>query len=256
MLEFNELENIARLKHLSLKNAEKDYLQDLILFGLSSNINRELIFKGGTCLYKIYKLDRFSEDLDFNLARPIDIRNIMEKILRDFSLLNIKANLKEFKKYKNEINIKMLFNGPLYKGARESQCFIPLNISLKEKISSEPRKEMIISLYKEIPNFEIFAMDENEILAEKVRAILTREKARDIYDLWFLIMKKKAIFDMGLINKKLRLYNLKFDKKEFIDSIDAKKGWWDLDLKNLIIHELPNFDIVRKDIINYLITYK
>jgi predicted nucleotidyltransferase component of viral defense system len=63
MLNYEELENIAKLKRLSLKNGEKDYLQDLLLFIIYSNVGEELIFKGGTCLYKIYKLNRFSEDL-------------------------------------------------------------------------------------------------------------------------------------------------------------------------------------------------
>jgi len=141
----------------------------------------------------------------------------------------------------------------LYKGTKESQCFIPLNISLKEKILSEPKKEILTSLYKEIPTFEVYAMNEKEILAEKIRAILTREKPRDIYDLWFLIAKRETPLDMNLINKKLKLYNISFSKDEFIKSINRKKGLWNLDLKNLIVSELPNFDIVRENIISKII---
>ena len=60
MLGTEELEDIARLKRLSLINAEKDYLQDILLFSIYSIVGRELVFKGGTCLYKIYKINRFS----------------------------------------------------------------------------------------------------------------------------------------------------------------------------------------------------
>lgn len=247
MLTYDELENIARLKRLSLINAEKDYLQNLILFSIYSIAGKELIFKGGTCLYKIYKLDRFSEDLDFTLTERLDIKKIAEKIISDLMLLNIKGKVKEIKEYPNEINVRLLFNGPLYKGSKETQCFIPLNMSMKENILTEPKREFIVSLYKEIPNFYVFAMSEDEILAEKIRAIMSRLKPRDIYDLFFLL-NKDAKFDINLVNKKLSLYHLKFDKKEFISRIEKMRGLWQIDLKNLISSELE-FDKAKKIIL-------
>ena len=248
MLDYKELENIARLKRLSLRNAEKDYLQDLLLFSIYSNVGKELIFKGGTCLYKIYKLNRFSEDLDFTLAKNIDIKKISNKIISDLALLNVVGKIKEIKEYKNEINVRLLLNGPLFRGNKETQCFIPLNISIKEKVLLNPEKEFIIPLYKEIPNFELFAMEEKEILAEKVRAIFTRMKPRDIYDLWFLVIRKNAKFDVELINKKLSLYNLKFNLINLKKRIEIMRGLWNIDMKNLIIDEAPDFDKIRKEL--------
>lgn len=246
MLSYNELENIARLKRLSLQNAEKDYLQNLVLFSIYSNIGNELIFKGGTCLYKIYKLDRFSEDLDFTLNGKIDIKEITGKIISDLLLLNIKGKIKEIKEYPNEINVRMLFNGPLYKGNKETQCFIPLNISLRENILLEPKKATISSFYKEIPFFEIFAMDEQEILAEKIRAILMRDKARDIYDLHFLFQLTN--FNISLTNKKLSIHNKKFDKNEFIKKLNKMKTLFYIDLKSLLNKEL-DFEKIKNEII-------
>ncbi|MDP3027125.1 MAG: nucleotidyl transferase AbiEii/AbiGii toxin family protein [Nanoarchaeota archaeon] len=248
MLGYEELEDIARLKRLSLVNAEKDYLQELVLFSIYSNAGKELVFKGGTALYKIYKLNRFSEDLDFTLTKKLDIEKLANKIISDLMLLNIKVSIKEIKEYRNEINVRLLLKGPLYKGSKERQCFIPLNISKREQ-TLEPKKESLISLYKEIPNFDIFIMSEQEILAEKIRAIFTRQKPRDIYDLWFLLIKKNIIPDINLINTKLSIYSLKFDFKEFESRIEKMKGLWQIDLKNLILEELPDFDKVKKEII-------
>ncbi len=62
-----ELTRIAKTKHLTVRNAEKDYLLELLLFALSDD-RRSLAFKGGTALYKFYNLNRFSEDLDFDLV--------------------------------------------------------------------------------------------------------------------------------------------------------------------------------------------
>ncbi|MBU3906785.1 MAG: nucleotidyl transferase AbiEii/AbiGii toxin family protein [Nanoarchaeota archaeon] len=249
MLTYEKLEQIARLKRLSLNSTEKDYLQNLILFSIYSNVGKELVFKGGTCLYKIYKLDRFSEDLDFT-AKNFDAKKIADKIIKDLILLNIKGKIKEIKEYRNEINVRLIFNGPLYRGSKETQCFIPLNISLREQLLLEPKKEYITSLYKELPNFYVFAMNEKEILAEKIRAIFMRQKPRDVYDLYFLL-EKGAEFDMGLINKKLSLYNLKFDLKELKNRIEKMKGFWQTDLKNLMI-KAPEFEEVRGEIIKHI----
>jgi len=249
MLEYKELEDIARLKRISLVNAEKDHIQNLILYSIYSRAGKEFIFKGGTCLYKIYKLNRFSEDLDFTLTERKNTEQFAQKILYDLSLFNVNGVIKEIKEHKTDINIRLLFKGPLFKGGKETQCFIPLNISLKEKASLEPVKKQIISLYSEINNFEVFAMQDKEILSEKVRAILTREKPRDVYDLWFLLNIGTGI-DFHLINEKLKLYNKSFDFDDFFNAISRKRNLWDLDLKNLIINDLPDFNNVYKEILS------
>ena len=248
MLDYKGLEYVSMLKRLSLMNTEKDYLQDLMLFSIYSHIGRELIFKGGTCLYKIYKLGRFSEDLDFTLNKRIDIKEISKKIVSDLDLLGIKSKIKEIKEYKNELNIRFILNGPLYKGNKETQCFIPLNISIKEKVLLEPEDSSVISLYKELPAFKIFTMQEREILAEKARAIFTRKKPRDIYDLWFLLVTKNTLFDVKLINEKLSLYNIKYNVKEFENKMNDMKNLWETDLKYMIIGDLPDFNKVRNEV--------
>lgn len=252
MLSYEELKNIARLKRLTLVNTEKDYLQYLILFSIYSNVGKEIVFKGGTCLHKIYKLNRFSEDLDFTMTRKIDVEKITRKIISNLMLLNIRGTIKEIKKYQRGINIRLLLNGPLYKGGKETQCFIPLNISRKEHVLLEPERKSIIPLYSEIPTFEIFVMSEEEILAEKVRAILTRQKPRDVYDLWFLLAKRKIIFDSRLIDKKLAPYGLRLDQAELRNRIERMKGLWETDLKNLIIGELPKFDLISEELFEKL----
>src|SRR3989338_2799318 len=250
MLPSEDLERIAELKGISLSNTEKDYLQDLMLFSIYSITGKELVFKGGTCLYKIYKLDRFSEDLDFTLIKKINIQKLSEKIISNLNLLGIRAILKETKKFKNEINLRFLINGPLYNGSKETQSFIPLNISLREKTIMDPINESIIPLYKEIPTFDVIVMPETEILAEKIRAIFTREKARDIYDLWFLLKKRKTKLDISLINRKLALYNLKFDINLFTKRLDKMHGLWKIDLSNLLTNTITDYESVKLDILS------
>jgi len=167
-------------------------------------------------------------------------------------LLNIGGRVKEIKEHRNQINVRLLLNGPLYKGDKQAQCFIPLNISMKEQIIYESQREFIVSMYEQIPNFEIFVMEAKEILAEKIRAIFMRTKPRDVYDLWFLLIQRKVEFNISLVNKKLKLNNLKFDFKILKKRIEKTNSLWNSDLKNLVIGELEEFNKVKKEILEKL----
>ena len=247
MIKKDELHRIAVGKNLSPENAEKDYFLELILYSIYSQFSDIFILKGGTALYKFYNLNRFSEDLDFVLNRKkVDLTKILRKVLKSVSLVGIEGRIKNVEKYKNEINVKLNFKGPLYNGRKESLAFIALNISQREK-PMQIKKELLIPSYKEIPSFEVFVMGMQEILSEKVRAILTRNKARDIYDCWFLL-KRGVKPETGLINKKLKIYKLNFSRNEFIRQIEEKKGFWKTDLSGLIIGKLPSFDEISKEI--------
>ena len=57
-----------------------------------------------------------------------------------------------------------------------------------------------------------------EILAEKVRAILSRVRGRDIFDIWFLLSQQISI-DWPLVNKKMTIYKKKADVKQLIEKI-------------------------------------
>jgi len=170
----------------------------------------------------------------------------LSKVLKSILLIGIDGKVKNVEKYKNEINVRLNFKGPLYNGRKESLAFVALNISQREK-AIQIKKELLIPSYKEIPSFEVFVMGMQEILSEKVRAILTRNKARDIYDCWFLL-KRGVKPETSLINKKLKIYKLKFSRDEFVRQIEEKKGFWKTDLSGLIIGKLPSFDEIFKEI--------
>ncbi|MEK6979156.1 MAG: nucleotidyl transferase AbiEii/AbiGii toxin family protein [Candidatus Micrarchaeota archaeon] len=244
MITKNDLEQAAKLKSLSMENCEKDYFQDLVLFNLYRQVGKEFVFKGGTCLYKIYKLNRFSEDLDFTVTKRIDIDKIMRLVVYSLQSLNIGTTLKEMDKFQNQINIRMAFRGPLYKGTKESMLVLTLNLSSRERPVNNPKKEMILPIYRDIPSFEIFAMDENEMVVEKIKTIFERNKPRDAYDLWFLLKIKGFMVDYGLVSKKIG----KFDRNEFSKKLEEKAQNWERELKRFIIGTLPPFSQVKKEI--------
>jgi predicted nucleotidyltransferase component of viral defense system len=66
------LERASRIKGFLLPLLEKDYYLTLIL-SRANQLSGDLIFKGGTCLSKVYySYYRLSEDLDFTMILSQD----------------------------------------------------------------------------------------------------------------------------------------------------------------------------------------
>ena len=86
-------------------------------------------------------------------------------------------------------------------------------------------------------------MPPKELMAEKVRATITRDKARDVYDLWFLIGKGWAT-ETDLVESKLSYYGEKFDISVFEEALERKRALWKSELIPIIFGELPEFDEV------------
>jgi predicted nucleotidyltransferase component of viral defense system len=242
MITKEELKKYAVNKNLNLGQAEKDYYQNIVLFCVYKIYANEIIFKGGTALSKCYGLDRFSEDLDFTANSP-------------FSTTKLKEQLNKFMKYEiiektiagNNLKITLNINGPLYNGIKHSTCKLILDISYRENVLKTPNIKKIISEY-EIPSFDVYVMTTEEIFSEKIRAIMTREKARDVYDLYFLIARKTEI-NKELINQKLKYYNETFSLNKFIEKLENKEKIWETELPQLI-QNVPNFKEVKKEIIS------
>ncbi|MBI5061652.1 MAG: nucleotidyl transferase AbiEii/AbiGii toxin family protein [Candidatus Aenigmarchaeota archaeon] len=89
-------------------------------------------------------------------------------------------------------------------------------------------------------------LQEKEIFAEKIRALLSRKKARDLYDLWFLV-NKKVEADPAIIKEKFKYYKQSLDIKEFGSRINSIRDIWISELKPLI-KNVPEFEEVRKSI--------
>lgn len=242
MISKKELEAYSRMRNMrTLGHAELDYFQNILLFLISQKYGKTLIFKGGTALNKCFGLDRFSEDLDFTAEEKINIDYIEEGLKRfkiDYAL--------EKEEYKESESITIRMKGPLYIGIKTSMCKLMIDISLREKVMLAPEIKSIGRFLEEIPAFDINVMSEREIFAEKVRAIIAREKARDVYDLHFLIKKGNG-FNLEIIEKKLSIYGKKWNKKEFLQKVRAKESIWKPELKLFAAH-IPEFKEVIEDI--------
>lgn len=243
MLSKITLQDIARLTRLKLHQQEKHYIQTLILNSLYAFITDELVFKGGTALFFSVGLPRFSEDLDFTAVKEVDFSLLAEKIHTDLELLGIENEVRKRERSPVSFSFKIAAKGPLFTQEIE-RCFVDIEISTREEVAQKTVKELR-PVYPDVPPFTILLMGEEEIVAEKIRAIMARSKARDVYDLYFLLQKNVAA-SLPLIEKKLAYYKKKFTLQEFIKKLNEKESFWEAELKSLVLGVLPPFAEVKK----------
>jgi predicted nucleotidyltransferase component of viral defense system len=247
MISKNDIISLSRLHNIRPWQEEKRYMQALIL---NSLFNYPLVFKGGTYLWLFHGLRRFSEDLDFTSNSELD-NNIPENVNRDITLLGINNELKIIKNNDITLSFRIISNGPLYSGVLD-RTPVYVEISKREKIINKP-----LALKFDFPEYNLpvrilSGMSLDEVSSEKVRAIYTRRKPRDIYDLFFLITTKGIKFNKEMINKKLEYYNISFNKKEFIEEIMKQKDYFNKTLKGIVMEELPDINYIIKIIESWL----
>lgn len=230
MLTKNELREYKEQLGYDLHQLELDYFQHVILSSLYRE-HTNIFFKGGTCLQKVYGIKRFSEDLDFNYKHDIKaVKETIQKIIGSLSNKN---------KTKHGLSFKTTFEGILYTGNPQSRCTISYDFR-KNDTYLEPRKKQIRPPYKDLQRYILLSLHEEEILAEKIRALLTRNKARDLFDIHELLLEKTRI-NTGLIRKKVETYNINLTQDTFEKAISNKKQDYDKEMSRLT-HIYPSYE--------------
>jgi predicted nucleotidyltransferase component of viral defense system len=186
------------------------------LFGFSNAKN--LVFKGGTALRFFLNSPRFSEDLDFSATlNDKEITDLVNKTASSLKKLIGEIKVKDIESIVGTTK-KLYFQTELSKQ--------PLTIKLDFSKKNDCLKTKIGIIKTNLPiitTVPISFMDPEEILAEKTRAILTRKKGRDLYDIWFLINQGYKL-NLEFIKEKLNLYNEKYEPKKVLTVI---KNWDD-----------------------------
>jgi len=200
----------------------REYLQLVFLQKLYQKTpSQKIFFKGGTAIHLIYQAPRFSEDLDFSvtlsmtefdayiatvLKRMEDEEGVTWKEKKSISGKQFLLSAEELLPYKT---------------------YIALDFSFREKVFSNERS-MIQTAYPVLFTSYVYHLSQDEILAEKIRAVMTRKKGRDLYDLWYLLSKGAQV-NQDMLKKKLAFYEISkvtnadiikrvasFPKKDFV----------------------------------------
>lgn len=213
-------------------NAIKEIIQELVLSGLSrGNFFNEAAFYGGTALRIFYKLDRFSEDLDFALLSPnkdFDLSRYFEYIKRELNAygLNLEIATKQ-KSIDSNITSAFLKGNTIehilkfFPNDEKTQYDRLLkDIKIKFEVDVNPPSGATYeSQYKLLPSpHRIKLYDKESLFAGKIHAILCRNwksriKGRDLYDYVFFLANDTKVNLKLLENKLLESQYIKTGSK-------------------------------------------
>lgn len=218
---------------------ERDYLLSWILAGVGQvDVLREtLVFKGGTALKKCYFGDyRFSEDLDFSGTSGAPTGEAMEAAVRDACRIAARI-LDEYAPV--EIACERYTEKEPHPGGQEAFTIrarlpwqsqphtrVMVEVSMDERILAPTPKRAVIHEYGEPLDAQVRVYSLEEIVAEKLRAILqhveqmeergwSRSRARDYYDLWRILRAYRDQLNLdvfpALLREKCAVRNVAFE---------------------------------------------
>ena len=223
MISREQLIAIGRTTGLHPYQQEKDYLLKLFLFNYFRLFDGA-VFKGGTCLRYIFGLNRFSEDLDFNLLiSPKKFDAQVDRITKEFHLLGIHNYFIKKELFKDAYTCTIGFQGPLSTGTEQTRNKIRIDAGKRTGTLNTPEWKLILSEYPETrERFLTYVMNEQELLVEKICSLLERHKGRDLYDVWFLLNKGVTINKTLLSKKtKAKTFSLIFpSQREYMRDIE------------------------------------
>lgn len=206
----------------------REYAHILILKAIyQGQFGRELFFTGGTALRLVYQLPRFSEDLDFDASSFSN--DSMKALLPGIHAVLTKEGFSceyGFKEAESLFRARVkLTNALQYYGLsplKQERLEIKIEIYCP-RWKLKGRSEIIQGFGEAFP---ILLLEESELLAEKVLALLNRKRGRDIYDLFFML-RRKFPFDPEVLRSRELPESLPDQLGEFFRKLDPAE------LKNL-----------------------
>lgn len=191
MITQETIQNLAKKYQVpEFPNIIREYFQHLFLSNLYKiEGSPNIMFKGGTALRFIYGSPRFSEDLDFSVFNiPLyQVKNLIEdlftKVLVEIERTGIKIDLgpkpgptKEG--YYGEASFKIYDYPP---------TTVSINASARDERQIAPEIETIANDF--VPTYNLYRLPQELLIEEKIDALLDRKKARDFYDIYYIMRK-------------------------------------------------------------------
>jgi len=246
-----EISKVAFREGMSDKVIEKDYVITWILLALAdSELADYLAFKGGTALKKIYFPDyRYSEDIDFTLTREVVNEDLLHLLSRTLEMLAKDQGFqyavpeKKIEERPDSLTAYVNFVGPLL--ARLDSRSIKLDFTLSEKLIFPIESKEIHSPYSDAiaRKFPTYALE--EILVEKLCAIIGRTEPRDIYDVNYLFRVSDIDFHKMSEAFREKAQFKGIDPSRLKESLNSKKDkyvrMWNSRLKHQV-KELPHLE--------------
>ena len=271
------IEEARRRLGIPWETLERDYLLSWVLAGISrvDALRDSLVFKGGTALKKCYFGEyRFSEDLDFSGVEGAPTGDAMEQTI----CMACDAAVKMLDEYAPvEIECERYIEKDPHPGGQEAftvrarfpwhrrpQTRVMIEITFDEKVIRPAPVRKVLHDYGESLDAGVKVYSLEEIVAEKLRAILqhaekiaergwSRSRARDYYDIWRILRKYQTEMDLSgfasFLREKCTVRNVGFtDVGDFFSEqmLSYVEKTWEQWLGPLVPN-LPSFhDVIGK----------
>jgi predicted nucleotidyltransferase component of viral defense system len=216
MISANELHRLAGAWNADPNVVERDYVLSWMLEGLyrRPTLAERLVFKGGTALRKCYFPEyRFSADLDFTLNQSLPSQELRAETVSACQTITEEIGLQlllvDFRTLRDVPGEEAHQGRIEYIGPRGrlggSQPRIRLDLTVYERLVLPPVCYPVHHPYSDANDLNAvaptYALD--EMLAEKLRAMLRRARARDLYDVWQLLTRYAEMLDLGRAKRAL-----------------------------------------------------
>lgn len=200
----------------SCKHLLKEYIQLMILDYLSSTpYIRKLTFIGGTCIRLTKGIDRFSEDLDFDIKALsqeefVKMTNDVIRFLQNNGLNATPrdSNNPNLKAFRRNIHFPELLFDLGLSGHKEERFLI--KIESQDQMVDYPSQ--IVSVKGAGFYFPLPVPSDAILCAMKVSAMLDRQKGRDFYDAMFLL--SQTLPDFNFLEQRSGISSLETLKKQ------------------------------------------
>lgn len=275
------LQRYATQHKAKWETIEQDYVLSWILAGLSSVpvLRDNLVFKGGTCLRKCYFGDyRFSQDIDLSvISNHADLSTSLEQnvqMLCKFIEEKLQAQgervyFRSEKYVEKEVHPdgqQAYLIEAMLPWHRQFHTKVYIEVTFKETLLLPPVQKSIINPYDDTFDYHLNVYDINEIVVEKMRALLQfakklhergwgRSRVRDYYDLWRIFNTYSTSIRYPIISQ---LFALKcafknIECRDINDLFQEKLMFnvekeWDVWLKDIVVGELPKHLVVISDL--------
>ncbi len=261
MIKPGEIQKWANEVSVRDSQIEKDYILSWILSGIANHpeLSKEIVFKGGTLLKKVYFDDyRYSEDLDFTLITDRSNDQLREWFDQVFEYIKGEANIPLAIVDKNDnedegMNFYISYIGPF--GGDGSNKKVKVDISRSEKLVFDAVTKPAIINYSDLEDYELLCYPLEEVLVEKLRCTMQRMQPRDYYDIWYLLEVYEMDVDFFVPEFIEKCEAKDIDPSAFHKSIEKKlaqyKGRWDNSMADQI-QDLPPFEKVEREMNRHL----
>lgn len=224
MISADFVDEKARGSQIDRYSIIREYFQLLFLryfYEIEDTGGIQAYFKGGTALRFLFNSFRFSEDLDFTCGGGAgNLGGILRTLLPKLELeSDCEILVKDEKVFEERgVGYRLVFqSNPLLK----QPLGVRLDFSFREP-PLEPKVSAVEPLGYPISPFPLVRhLSVQEILAEKIRAILVRSRPRDLFDLWFLL-KRETELRWDFVTEKMKYYpDVSFSQRLLLKKVEA-----------------------------------